>query len=124
MRRSFARRPRLPRFSAPFSATATSPCSSIRSARRRQAPPSSGRSSTASPKPISQQLPASALGSDSGGTAADVVQRMRDLYCGTLAYEFEHLNEEAEREWFRKTIESGEATAPLTADEKRRCSSG
>lgn len=66
-----------------------------------------------------QQLPASALGSDASGTAADVIQRMRELYCNTLAYEFEHLNDETEREWFRTTIESGEATAPLTADEKR-----
>ena len=44
---------------------------------------------------------------------------MRDAYCGVIAYEFEHLGEENEREWFRKMIESGEATAPLTADEKR-----
>ena len=32
---------------------------------------------------------------------------MRDLYCGALAYEFEHLNDESEREWFRATIASG-----------------
>src|SRR5262249_39095969 len=64
------------------------------------------------------QVPASALGYEKG-TAADVVQRMRDLYCGSLGYEFEHLNEEAEREWFRETIESGSATAPLTDDEKK-----
>src|SRR3954463_6952572 len=41
-----------------------------------------------------RQVPASALGFDNGGTAADVVQRMRDLYCGAIGYEFEHLNEE------------------------------
>src|SRR5205085_4285194 len=34
-------------------------------------------------------------------------------------YEFEHLNEEAERQWFRATIDSGQATEPLTADEKK-----
>jgi 2-oxoglutarate dehydrogenase E1 component len=65
------------------------------------------------------QIPASALGYDGGGTAADVVQRMRDLYCTTIAYEFEHLGDEDERAWFKKTVESGEATAPLTDDEKR-----
>jgi len=64
------------------------------------------------------QIPASALGYESG-TAADVVQRMRDLYCGALAYEFEHLGEDAERQWLRETIESGEATQPLTDDEKK-----
>jgi 2-oxoglutarate dehydrogenase E1 component len=66
------------------------------------------------------RVPASALGADGDGTAADVVQRMRDLYCGAIAYEFEHLGDENEREWFRRTIESGEATSPLTADEKKR----
>src|SRR5215217_605135 len=48
-----------------------------------------------------RQLPASALGSTDGGTAADVVQAMREHYCGAIAYEFEHLNEETERQWFR-----------------------
>jgi len=71
-----------------------------------------------------KQLPASALppsasGLGEEGTAADAIQRMRDLYSGPLAYEFEHLNEEAERQWLRATIESGEATKPLTADEKK-----
>ena len=64
-------------------------------------------------------LPASALGDDATGTAADVVQRMREHYCGALAYEFEHLNEDAERQWFRATVESGQATEALTAEEKK-----
>jgi len=66
-----------------------------------------------------EQLPASALGSDASGTARDAVRRMREIYCGALGYEFEHLGEETEREWFRQTIESGQATTPLTDDEKR-----
>ncbi|MGH7615739.1 MAG: 2-oxoglutarate dehydrogenase E1 component [Gemmatimonadaceae bacterium] len=66
-----------------------------------------------------QQIPGSALGDPSAATAADVVRKMRDAYCGATAYEFAHLNEEAEREWFRRMIESGEATTPLTDDEKR-----
>ena len=66
-----------------------------------------------------RQLPASALGSADEGTAADVVEKMREHYCGAIAYEFEHLNEEAERQWFRATIESGHATEPLTAEEKK-----
>jgi 2-oxoglutarate dehydrogenase E1 component len=66
-----------------------------------------------------ERLPAAALGRDGGGSAADVVQRTRDLYCGALGYEFEHLGEETEREWFRSTIESGSATAPLAASERK-----
>ncbi len=54
-----------------------------------------------------------------GRTAADVVARLRELYCGTTGYEFEHLGDEVEREWFRRTIESGTASEPLSADEKR-----
>ena len=65
------------------------------------------------------KIPASALGYDDGGTAADVVQRMRELYCGAVAYEFEHLGDEDERAWFKQTIESGQATARLSDDEKR-----
>src|SRR6476620_4239630 len=70
-------------------------------------------------------IPASAL-SDAHtstqltGTAADVVQHMRELYCGTIGYEFDHLEEEAERDWFRRAIEERQVTASLTADEKRR----
>ncbi|HMA25809.1 MAG: 2-oxoglutarate dehydrogenase E1 component [Gemmatimonas sp.] len=65
------------------------------------------------------QLPASALGEGFTGTAADVVHRMREHYCGAIAYEFEHIGDETEREWFRTMIESGQATAPLSADEKK-----
>src|SRR5690242_5833861 len=67
-----------------------------------------------------RQLPASALDPNAAsGTAADVIQRMRDLYCGPLGYEFSHLEEEAEREWFREMVESGTVTAPLPNDEKK-----
>jgi 2-oxoglutarate dehydrogenase E1 component len=70
-------------------------------------------------------IPASALAdahtsTQLTGTAADVVQHMRELYCGTIGYEFDHLEEEAERDWFRRAIEERQVTALLTADEKRR----
>ena len=64
-------------------------------------------------------VPATALDADGQGTAADVVRRMRELYCGSTGYEFEYLEEESEREWFRGMIESGQATAPLTNEEKK-----
>jgi len=64
-------------------------------------------------------LPGSVLRPDMEGTAADVIQAMRDAYSGALAYEFEHLSEDTEREWFRSMIESGRATVPLTDDEKK-----
>jgi len=71
------------------------------------------------------EIPASALAdahtsTQLTGTASDVVQHLRELYCGTIGFEFDHLEEEAERDWFRRTIEERQITAPLTADEKRR----
>ena len=65
-----------------------------------------------------RDVPAEALGG-TGGTAADVVDRMRRVYCGHIGYEFDHLCEEKEREWFRRTIESRRLTSPLSHDEKK-----
>src|SRR5215469_9176310 len=49
-------------------------------------------------------VPAAALGRPDRGTAADVVRRLRELYCTTLGYEFEYISDEAERQWLRTTI--------------------
>ena len=65
-----------------------------------------------------QTIPAQALGGSSG-TGADYVARMRQLWCGRIGFEYDHLEEEREREWFRQTIESQRLTASLTGDEKR-----
>jgi 2-oxoglutarate dehydrogenase E1 component len=62
-------------------------------------------------------VPASALGFGSG-TAADVVRRLREVYCGSIALEFVHLGNEEERLWFRKTMEEGALTEPLTPEER------
>src|SRR5215467_12137748 len=53
-------------------------------------------------------LGTTALGRPDRGTAADVVRRLRELYCTTLGYEFEYISDETERQWLRATIESGE----------------
>src|SRR5262245_33845682 len=53
------------------------------------------------------------------GTAADVVAHARSLYCSTIGYEFDHLEDETQRDWFRHAIEEKKITAPLTPDEKR-----
>jgi 2-oxoglutarate dehydrogenase E1 component len=62
-------------------------------------------------------VPASALGYERG-TAADVVQRLREAYCGAIGLEFVHLGSEAERTWFKQQMEGGELTRPLRAEEK------
>src|ERR671922_2742713 len=55
-----------------------------------------------------------------GATLADVLPRLRETYCGTIAYEIEHISDHQERVWLRQAIESGRYRTPLTADEKRK----
>ena len=42
-----------------------------------------------------ERLPASAISAWTSGTAADVIQHLRERYCGTLAFDIEHVSEEA-----------------------------
>ena len=53
-------------------------------------------------------------------TLADALPRLRETYCGTIAYEIEHISEHELRVWLRKAIESGKYRQPLTPDEKKR----
>jgi 2-oxoglutarate dehydrogenase E1 component len=53
-------------------------------------------------------------------TLADALPRLRETYCGTIAYEIEHISEHELRVWLRKAIESGKYRQPLTSDEKKR----
>ena len=62
-------------------------------------------------------VPASALGA-AEGTAADVVHRLRQVYCGAIALEFTHLGSETERAWFRQAMEGGTLTRSLDDGEK------
>ncbi|HEX6536781.1 MAG TPA: 2-oxoglutarate dehydrogenase E1 component [Gemmatimonadaceae bacterium] len=64
-------------------------------------------------------IPGAALGFDADATAADAVARLRRLYSSTLGFEFEHIEEEAERDWFRRVIEQGEMRRTMTPEEKK-----
>ncbi len=55
-----------------------------------------------------------------GATLADVYPAFREIYCGTIAYEKEHIASHEERVWLRQVIERGEHRRPLAADEQRR----
>jgi 2-oxoglutarate dehydrogenase E1 component len=52
-------------------------------------------------------------------TLEDALPRVRETYCGTIAYEIEHISDHERRVWLRQAIESGRYRQPLTADEKR-----
>ena len=53
-------------------------------------------------------------------TLADALPRLRETYCGTIAYEIEHISDHERRVWLRQAIESGRYRRPLSGDEKRR----
>jgi 2-oxoglutarate decarboxylase len=55
-----------------------------------------------------------------GETLLDVLPRMREAYCGTIAYQFEHLSSHQQRTWLREMVETGAHRQPLAGEEKRR----
>jgi 2-oxoglutarate dehydrogenase E1 component len=54
-----------------------------------------------------------------GATLADALPHLRETYCGTIAYEIEHIASHRQRTWLRGKIESGEFRAPLSPDEQK-----
>jgi 2-oxoglutarate dehydrogenase E1 component len=54
-----------------------------------------------------------------GATLADALPHLRETYCGTIAYEIEHISSHRQRVWLREKIESGAFRMPLTGDEQR-----
>jgi 2-oxoglutarate decarboxylase len=54
-----------------------------------------------------------------GTTLAEALPALRETYCGSIAYEVEHIASHHERVWLRQAIESGAHRSPLTKDEQR-----
>jgi 2-oxoglutarate dehydrogenase E1 component len=54
-----------------------------------------------------------------GETFADALPRLQETYCGTIAYEIEHISDHDQRVWLRQAIESGAFRPALNADRKR-----
>ena len=55
-----------------------------------------------------------------GETLADVLPALQRTYCGTSAFEVEHLDSHEERTWLRRAIESGDYRTPPSAEQRRR----
>jgi 2-oxoglutarate decarboxylase len=55
-----------------------------------------------------------------GLTLAEALPNLQATYCGTLAYEVEHVSNHEERAWLRQTIESGVHRQPLAAEDQWR----
>ncbi len=54
-----------------------------------------------------------------GATLVDALPHLRETYCGTIAYEIEHIASHRQRVWLREKIEAGAFREPLTNDESR-----
>jgi 2-oxoglutarate dehydrogenase E1 component len=69
---------------------------------------------------IQAKLPASIFSMYvSGVTLGDAIPALLETYCGTIAYEIEHIASHRQRVWLREHIESGAFRRPLTNDERR-----
>jgi 2-oxoglutarate dehydrogenase E1 component len=54
-----------------------------------------------------------------GATLVDALPHLRETYCGTIAYEIEHIASHRQRLWLREAIESGQFRRPLTTEEQK-----
>jgi multifunctional 2-oxoglutarate metabolism enzyme len=69
---------------------------------------------------IAAQIPAKILHMYvPGGTLADALPHLRETYCGTIAYEIEHIASHRQRVWLREHIESGAFRGPLSGEEQQ-----
>ena len=69
---------------------------------------------------VMARIPTSLLRVDvAGETLADALPALQATYCGTIAYEVEHLASHEERLWLRRVIESNEHRHALNVHEQR-----
>ncbi|HVC08116.1 MAG TPA: multifunctional oxoglutarate decarboxylase/oxoglutarate dehydrogenase thiamine pyrophosphate-binding subunit/dihydrolipoyllysine-residue succinyltransferase subunit [Solirubrobacterales bacterium] len=55
-----------------------------------------------------------------GETLLEALPRLREAYCGTMGYQFEHISSHDQRAWLREMIETGAHRQPPGEEEKRR----
>ena len=55
-----------------------------------------------------------------GRTLSESLPYLQTTYCGTMAYEIEHISTHEERVWLREKIESGAYRQPMIAAEQRK----
>ena len=53
-----------------------------------------------------------------GDTLAEALPYLHETYCGTIAYEIEHISSHEQRNWLREKIESGRFRQPLSPERK------
>jgi len=55
-----------------------------------------------------------------GTTLAEAYPHLHEIYCGTIAYEVEHIGSHEQRVWLRQVIESGMHRKPLSPEDKQK----
>jgi 2-oxoglutarate dehydrogenase E1 component len=69
-----------------------------------------------------EHLPATLVGgpaAQDARNAAEAIERLREIYCGTIGYDYGHLQDRTEREWLEEAIESERYRVRLSPTEKR-----
>ena len=67
-------------------------------------------------------LPAAVVGgpaANSAPNAAAALQNLREIYSGSVGYDFDHIQVATERRWLHNAVESGQFTAPLEPATRR-----
>ena len=68
---------------------------------------------------LQARIPAALLGVHvTGETLLEALPALRATYCGTIAYEIEHISDHDERVWLREAIESGRYRAAPAPEER------
>jgi 2-oxoglutarate dehydrogenase E1 component len=53
-------------------------------------------------------------------TLREIIQALRDTYCGSIGAEFMHITDPAEKRWWQERLETGRSKATFSPDEKKR----
>ncbi len=71
------------------------------------------------PLDMLDHIPTSLILADGGDIPlSETLQRLRDSYCGSTGFQFEHLEDPEKVRWLWKEVESGKHSAPMPAGEK------
>jgi 2-oxoglutarate dehydrogenase E1 component len=57
--------------------------------------------------------------SEDRATLRDILEALRQTYCGTIGVEYQHISDAAQQRWIQERLESVRATPNFTAQEKR-----
>ena len=71
------------------------------------------------PLDVLDRIPTSLILADGGDVPlSQTLQRLRDSYCGSIGFQFEHLEDPEKVSWLWKEVESGKHSAPMPDEEK------